>query len=118
MPALADRVQETTGTGTLTLLGAVSGFQSFYSAFPLTPTQTSVQVYYALAQGASMWEVGVGTYTPSALTLSRDTVLSSSSGPGNPVSLTGTANVWCDIPAMQEASTGINLALANKWAMP
>jgi hypothetical protein len=76
---LADRVQETTlapGTGTVSLLGPTTGFQSFGSAVGNGNT-----TYYCIADiGGSNWEVGVGTYTSSGDTLSRDTVLSSSAG--------------------------------------
>jgi hypothetical protein len=70
MPALADRVKETsttTGTGTLTLGGAATGFQTFSGAFG-----NGVSVYYVIS-GGSEWEVGIGT--TGAGTLSRDTVL-------------------------------------------
>ena len=73
---LKDRVKETTtvvGTGTATLLGAVTGYQSF-SAIGNGNT-----CYYTIA-GPAEWEVGIGTYTSSGTTLSRDTVLSSSNG--------------------------------------
>jgi hypothetical protein len=73
---LKDRVKEsttTTGTGTLTLLGAVTGYQAF-SAIGDGNT-----CYYAISSlGAADWEVGLGTYTASGTTLSRDTILSSS----------------------------------------
>jgi hypothetical protein len=93
---LKDRVQETTtttGTGTLTLGGAVTGYQSFSAIGNANTT------YYAIyANGGSEWEVGIGTYTASGTTLSRDTVLSSSTG--SLVSFSaGTKNVWCDYPA-------------------
>jgi len=75
---LADRVKETTttaGTGTVTLLGASAGFQSFAVVGNANTT------YYTIAgQSTSEWEVGIGTYTLSTDTLSRDTVLSSSNG--------------------------------------
>jgi hypothetical protein len=75
---LADRVRETTttaGTGTITLGGAVVGFQTFAAVGDGNVT------YYTIAgQGASEWEVGIGTYTSSGTLLSRDTVLSSSAG--------------------------------------
>ena len=75
---LADRVKETTtttGTGTITLAGAVSGFQSFSAVGNGNTT------YYAIVgQGSSEWEIGIGTYTSSGTTLSRDTVLASSAG--------------------------------------
>jgi hypothetical protein len=73
---LKDRVKETsttTGTGTLTLLGASTGYQAF-SAIGDGNT-----CYYAISSaGEAEWEVGIGTYTASGTTLSRDTILSSS----------------------------------------
>lgn len=73
---LKDRVKETSttaGTGTLTLAGAVSGFQAFSAVGNGNTT------YYAIVDAATGdWEVGLGTYTSSGTTLSRDTVLSSS----------------------------------------
>lgn len=92
-----DRVNETSttvGTGTFTLAGAVTGFQSFSAIGNGNTT------YYTIAlQGGSEWEVGLGTYTSSGTTLSRDTVLSSSAG-GSKVSFSaGTKNVFCDYPA-------------------
>jgi hypothetical protein len=73
---LKDRVKETSttaGTGTLTLAGAVTGFQSFAAVGDGNST------YYAIADNATgAWEVGIGTYTASGTTLSRTTVLSSS----------------------------------------
>jgi hypothetical protein len=75
---LKDRVKETSttaGTGTLTLAGAVSGFQSFAAVGDGNTT------YYAIADSVTgAWEVGIGTYTSSGTTLSRTTVLSSSNG--------------------------------------
>jgi hypothetical protein len=75
---LADRVRETTtttGNGTITLDGAVVGFQSFSAI-----GNGNVTYYTIAGQGTSEWEVGIGTYTSSGTTLSRDTVLSSSAG--------------------------------------
>ena len=73
---LKDRVKETSttaGTGTLTLAGAAAGFQSFSAIGNGNTT------YYAIVDStAGTWEVGIGTYTSSGTTLSRDTVLSSS----------------------------------------
>ena len=75
---LADRVKETTtttGTGTVTLAGAAAGFQSF------SVIGNGNTTYYTIVgQGTSEWEVGIGTYTASGTTLSRDTVLASSAG--------------------------------------
>jgi hypothetical protein len=90
-----DRVQETsttTGTGTITLAGAVSGFQSFSAIGDGNTT------YYAIVGGAE-WEVGLGTYTSSGTTLSRDTILESSNG-GSAVNFSaGTKNVFVTYPA-------------------
>jgi len=89
-----DRVQETsttTGTGSLTLLGAVTGFQTFSSAIGNTNT-----TYYTI-QNNSEWEVGIGTVSAGAL--SRDTVLESSNG-GSLVNFSaGTKFVFCTYPA-------------------
>lgn len=94
---LKDRVKETTtttGTGTVTLAGAVSGYQSFSAIGNGNTT------YYTIAgQGTSEWEVGIGTYTSSGTTLSRDTVLASSNS-GSLVNFSaGTKDVFCDYPA-------------------
>ena len=94
---LKDRVQETTtttGTGTLTLGGAVTGYQAF------TAIGNGNTTYYAIyAPGGTEWEVGIGTYTASGTTLSRDTVLASSNS-GSLVNFSaGTKNVWGDYPA-------------------
>ena len=90
-----DRVQETattTGTGTFTLAGAVTGFQSF------SVIGNGNTTYYAIVLG-SEWEVGLGTYTSSGTTLSRDTVLESSNG-GTKVNFSaGTKNVFVTYPA-------------------
>jgi hypothetical protein len=89
-----DRVQETsttTGTGTITLAGAVSGFQSFSAIGNANTT------YYAIV-GGTQWEVGLGTYTSSGTTLSRDTVLASSTGSKINFSA-GTKLVYVTLPA-------------------
>jgi hypothetical protein len=80
-----DRVQETTttsGTGSVTLLGAVSGFQSFAVVGNTNTT------YYTITDGAA-WEVGIGTYSTSGPTLARTTVLSNSNGNTSPITLSG-----------------------------
>jgi len=96
---LADRVKETTttaGTGTVTLLGAAPGFQSFAAVGNANTT------YYTIAgQSTSEWEVGIGTYTLSGTTLARTTVLSNSAGT-QPTALTfsaGTKDVFVTYPA-------------------
>lgn len=94
---LADRVKETTtttGTGTVTLLGASTGYQSFSAIGNANTT------YYTIAgQSGSEWEVGIGTYTSSGTTLSRDTVLASSNGGSLVVFSAGTKDVFVTQPA-------------------
>lgn len=73
---IADRVRETTtttGTGAITLAGPYTGFQAF------SVIGNGNTTYYAIVDSATgAWEVGIGTYTSSGNTLSRNTVLSSS----------------------------------------
>jgi len=94
---LADRVKETTtttGTGTVTLLGASTGYQSFSVVGNANTT------YYTIAgQTTSEWEVGIGTYTLSGTTLSRDTVLSSSNSGSLVTFSAGTKDVFVTYPA-------------------
>lgn len=94
---LADRVKETTtttGTGTITLAGAVSGFQSF------SAIGNGNQTFYTISeQSGTAWEVGIGTYTSSGTTLSRDTILASSNS-GSAVNFgAGTKDVFVTYPA-------------------
>lgn len=99
---VADRVQETTtstGTGTITLAGAATGFQSFAVIGDGNTTTYTI----ADATGSD-WEVGIGTYTSSGTTLSRDTVLSSSNS-GSLVNFSaGTKNVFVTLPAERSTS--------------
>jgi hypothetical protein len=93
---LADRVQETTsssGTGTINLAGAISGYQSFISGIG-----GGNSTYYCIYDNtAQIWEVGYGTVTAGAPdTLSRTTVFANSSGTTAPLNLPGNpASVFC-----------------------
>jgi hypothetical protein len=92
-----DRVRETTtttGTGTVSLIGAVTGYQSF------SVIGNGNTTFYTIAlDSAGEWEVGIGTYTASGTTLSRDIVLeSSNSGSLVPFS-SGTKTVFVTYPA-------------------
>ncbi|CAB4212266.1 hypothetical protein UFOVP1434_1, partial [uncultured Caudovirales phage] len=73
---LLDRVKETTtttGTGTISLDGAVTEFQ------PFSAIGSGNSTYYCIAdQNSADWEVGIGTYTTTGSTLTRDIVISSS----------------------------------------
>ena len=92
-----DRVKETTtttGTGTITLAGAVGGFQTFSAIGDGNVT------YYCIAEKTgTAWEVGYGTYTASGTTLSRTVVLESSNA-GSLVDFgAGIKEVFCTYPA-------------------
>ena len=99
-----DRVKETsttTGTGTLTLAGAVDGFQSFSVVGDGNTT------YYAIISGND-FEVGLGTYTSSGTTLSRATILESSNS-GNALNLgAGAKDVFVTYPAEKSVYTDAN----------
>jgi len=104
---LKDRVLETAsapGTGTVTLLGASLGYQSFNTA--LTSGNTT---YYAIADlGGANWEVGIGTFT-SPNQLARNTILESSNS-GSIVNFSsGTQNVFITYPSSQS----VNLDASN-----
>lgn len=99
---IADRVKETsttTGTGTLTLDGADTGFQTFTAAIGNGNT-----TFYAISYPTSaQWEIGIGTVGSG--TLARTTILASSSG-GAAVDLAaGTKFVYTSYPAAKAFTT-------------
>jgi hypothetical protein len=81
----------TTGTGTITLGVAVTGFLSFAGA----GVADGDVVTYAIEDGSNS-EAGRGTYNASGTTLSRDLIYSSTSS-GAAISLSGTAEVFITI---------------------
>ena len=92
---VADRVRETTtttGTGTYTLAGAVTGFETFGSV------GNSNTTYYCCTDGTD-FEVGVGTYTSSGTTLARTTILQSSNSDNAVNWSSGTRQIFCTAPA-------------------
>ena len=93
---ISDRVKETTttsGTGTYTLGGAVTGFETFTAN--LSDGDTT---YYACTDNTD-FEVGLGTFTASGTTLARTTILASSNS-GSAVNWSaGTRTVFCTLPA-------------------
>ena len=92
---LKDRVKETTtttGTGTYTLAGAVTGFEAFSSVGDGNTT------YYACTDGTD-FEVGIGTYTLSGTTLARTTILQSSNSDSAVSWSSGTKTIFCSQPA-------------------
>jgi hypothetical protein len=84
LPPLVKETTETTGTGTLTLSGsAPTGWQTFANAAADGQLSDGDQVYYMvanLAVGPPDFEHGIGTWTQSGNTLSRDVILASSNG--------------------------------------
>ena len=109
-----DRVKETsvtTGTGTLTLDGAVQGFETFSSAIGNSNT-----TYYAIElPGTTEFEVGRGTI--SAGQLARTEIISSSNSDSAVDFSAGTKIVFCTLPAskavIKDASGNISID-ANK----
>lgn len=99
VPQVADRVVETsttTGTGTLTLSGPLTGYQAFSSVFSVATI-----IYYCISNNATDWEVGIGTYTPGGSpTLARTTVLASSNAGALVNFTTGSKNVFSTQPAL------------------
>jgi hypothetical protein len=115
---LADRVRETTtttGTGAVTLGGAYTSFQTFSAAIGNANT-----TYYTIANVVSgEWEVGIGTYTLSGNTLSRDTVLSSSNSGSLVNFTTGTKDVFVTQPSERAVYVvGTTLTPANNAILP
>ena len=97
MPQFADRVKissSTTGTGTLTLASAVSGFQSI-------PASLDGETVGFVIENGSSWELSQGTYTHSGTTLSR-TYRSSSTGAL--LNLSGTSTIFLT-PAAADLQT-------------
>lgn len=110
---IANRVKETTtttGTGTVTLLGASAGFQSFAAV-----GNTNTTYYTIAAQTGTEWEVGIGTYSTSGTTLARTTVFSNSSGT-QPLALSfsaGTKDVFVTYPAEMAAFSAAGAVTEN-----
>jgi hypothetical protein len=114
---LADRVKETTtttGTGTVTLLGAATGFQSFAAVGNANTT------YYCIAgQTTNEWEVGIGTYTSSGTTLARTTVLASSNSGSLVTFSAGTKDVFVTYPSSRSVyADGTTLTATNSSILP
>ena len=93
-----DRVKETTtttGTGAVSLGGAVTGFETFAAGIGNSNT-----VYYCIAhQDQAEFEVGLGTLDGDSSDLTRTTVISSSNSDSAVDFSAGTKDVFCTIPA-------------------
>ena len=110
---LDDRVKETsttTGTGTLDLSGAVSGFQTFVAGIGDGNT-----TYYAIVnRDEAEWETGLGTVTDASTdTLARTTVIASSNSDSAVNFSAGTKDVFTTLPASkavyEDASSDVTL---------
>jgi hypothetical protein len=121
---LQDRVKEnslSSGTGSVVLAGAYTGFRTFASCIP--DGSTTYYCIHNLAPGyQDEWEVGLGTYTLSTTTLARTTVLSSSNA-GSAVNFTagsGGLEVFVTYPAEKaifEEANGTTLINAGPIAV-
>jgi hypothetical protein len=111
-----DRVKETSttaGTGTFTLDGAVTGFETFSSAIGNGNT-----TYYAIEiPNTTEFEVGLGTVAAGTLARTTGGVISSSNSDALVNFSAGTKNVFCTLPAskavIKDASGNVILG-ANK----
>ena len=112
---IKDRIKETattTGTGTFTLGGAVSGFQAF------SEIGNGNTTYYCIEHATeNEFEVGLGTYTLSGTTLARTTIITSSNA-GNAVNFSaGDKNVFVTVPATKtikkDASDSANITSSD-----
>ena len=115
-----DRVKETTtttGTGAVSLAGAVTGFETFAAGIGNSNT-----VYYCIVhQTAAEFEVGLGTLDGDSSDLTRTTVISSSNSDSAVDFSAGTKDVFCTIPASKlifedannDATIGRNLTVTG-----
>jgi hypothetical protein len=115
-----DRVKETTtttGTGAVSLAGAVTGFETFAAGVGNSNT-----TYYCIAhQDQAEFEVGLGTLDGDSSDLTRTTVISSSNSDSAVNFSSGTKDVFCTIPASKlifedannDATVGRNLTVTG-----
>lgn len=97
MELFFDRIKETsttTGTGTFTLAGAVSGYQAF------SYDGTSFDTYYCIVHTTlDEWEMGSGAYTLAGTTLARTTPMRSTNSDAAVNFSAGTKHVFIVTPA-------------------
>lgn len=122
MPFLsANRVRETattTGTGTFTLAGAVTGFQTFSAGIGANNT-----CFYAIShRTAAEWEVGFGTVGSPATTLARTSVIASSNSNAAVNFSAGTKDVFVTVPSDQSFTPNLipggRLSLSSTLSVP
>ena len=120
---LNDRVKETTtttGTSTVDLAGAETGFESFVAGIGNSNT-----TYYAIVhQTANEFEVGIGTVTDASPdTLTRTTIISSSNSDAAVNFSSGTKDVFCTLPASKavvfdDSSGSSDVAIGSRGTNP
>ena len=106
---ISDRIKETTtttGTGTYTLAGAVTGFETF------TANLSNGDTTYYCCTDNSDFEVGLGTFTSSGTTLARTTIFTSSNC-NNAVSWgSGSKDIFATYPASKAVPKGRSVGLS------
>lgn len=108
MVKVADRVKvstATTGTGTITLGSAVSGFV-------VVPSSLNNQTLRYVIEENDAFEIGTGTYTHSGTTLSRTLTVSST---GSLLNLSGSATVFLSLAAVDIQEL---LDFSNLFSLP
>lgn len=115
MGRLADRVRETTtstGTGNITLAGAVTGFETFSTNFVVSGPEFT---YCIQGQGTAEWEMGSG-YLSGSTTLVRSQVYSSSNSNSLVSFSAGTKDVFCTVAVKNIMTIGLTYAHINHLA--
>lgn len=107
-----DRVKETTtttGTGTITFAGAVTGFETFAAGIGNSNT-----TYYCITlPGSAEFEVGLGTLSGDSSTMARTSIISSSNSDSAVNFSAGAKDVFCTLPASKAIIKDANGALAS-----
>jgi len=88
-PVRTKETTSTTGTGTITLGGAVSGFKTFSNGVP-----DGNYVRYTIEDSNGNWEVGTGKFDYATNTLTRNVIRASGFLSSFPISLSGDAEVF------------------------
>ena len=99
----AKMTTSTTGTATITLAAADTGYQTFAAA-----GVTDGEIVRYVIEDGDNWEIGSGTYTASGTTLSR--TVSESNNSGSAITLSGSAKVFI-------SATSEDLALDEDYGL-